>query len=200
MAKPERSRRHRGQALRNSLRCLMSLLAIGLLGLLGGCGPRPPKSVVQQALAYQISHPAEPVASLVGSDRLAGRLEVQDVQIRQDRREPLLLASGEKLEGHHLSGTYTVIVKPPGSRRPYRRKGDPFQLTLARQQVQSAGSQGLTERWLLASSSPEGKGWEVVDFLPPGQAKAPSPASAASPASQTALPAATPAVPQREPN
>lgn len=200
MAKPERSRRHRGQALRNSLRCLMSLLAIGLLGLLGGCGPRPPKSVVQQALAYQISHPAEPVASLVGSDRLAGRLEVQDVQIRQDRREPLLLASGEKLEGHHLSGTYTVIVKPPGSRRPYRRKGDPFQLTLARQQVQSAGSQGLTERWLLASSSPDGKGWEVVDFLPPGQAEAPSPASAASPAGQTASPAATPAVPQREPN
>lgn len=39
MAKPERSRRHRGQALRNSLRCLMSLLAIGLLGLLGGLWP-----------------------------------------------------------------------------------------------------------------------------------------------------------------
>jgi hypothetical protein len=172
MAKPERSRRHRGQALRNSLRCLMSLLAIGLLGLLGGCGPRPPKSVVQQALAYQISHPAEPVASLVGSDRLAGRLEVQDVQIRQDRREPLLLASGEKLEGHHLSGTYTVIVKPPGSRRPYRRKGDPFQLTLAHQKAQSSPSPGgaqpktLPERWLLAHPSPDAKSWEVIDFFP----------------------------------
>ena len=182
-------------------RCLLSLLALALLGLLAGCAPQPPQSVVQQALTYQIAHLSEPVASLVGSDRLAAHLEVQDVRIRRDRRETgLRVATGEKLEIHHLSGTYTLRVKPPGSRRPYRRKGDPFQLTLARQQVQSAGSQGLTERWLLASSSPDGKGWEVVDFLPPGQAEAPSPASAASPAGQTALPAATPAVPQREPN
>lgn len=196
MAKPERSRRHRGQALRNSLRCLMSLLAIGLLGLLGGCGPRPPKSVVQQALAYQISHPAEPVASLVGSDRLAGRLEVQDVQIRQDRREPLLLASGEKLEGHHLSGTYTVIVKPPGSRRPYRRKGDPFQLTLAHQKAQTVATQRspdrvktVPERWLLAYSSPDSKTWEVIDFLPQ-----PAPAPELPPAGpEPTLPATAPA-------
>lgn len=172
MAKLERGRRHRGQALRNSLRCLMSLLAIGLLGLLGGCGPRPPKPVVQQALAYQISHPAGAVASLVGGDRLAARLEVQDVQIRQDRREPLLLASGEKLEGHHLSGTYTLIVKPPGSRRPYRRQGNPFRLTLAHQKAQSSPSpeeaepKTLPERWLLAHPSPNAKTWEVIDFFP----------------------------------
>ena len=172
MAKPERSRRDKGQALRNSLRCLMSLLAIGLLGLLGGCGPRPPKPIVQQALTYQISHLSGTLASLVGSDRLPARLEVQDVQIRQDRREPLPLASGEKLEGHHLSGTYTLIVKPPGSRRPYRRKGDPFQLTLAHQKAQSSPSpegaepKTLPERWLLAHPSPNAKTWEVIDFFP----------------------------------
>ncbi len=152
------------------LRCLMSLLAIGLLGFLGGCGHRPPKPIVQQALTYQISHLSGAVASLVGSDRLAERLEVRDVQIRQDRRESLLLASGEKLEGHHLSGTYTLIVQPPGSRRPYRRKGDPFRLTLAHQKEQSSSGgaepKTLPERWLLAHPSPTAKTWEVVDFFP----------------------------------
>jgi len=165
-------------------RCRLSLLAIVLLGLLAGCAPRPPQSVVQQALAYQMTHLAGPVASLVGSDRLADHLEVQDVRIQRDRREPLLLTSGETLEGHHLSGTYTLLVKPPGSRRPYRRKGDPFQLTLARQKVKQAESQGPTEQWLLAYASAGGKRWEVVNFLPqPAPPSEVSPEEAETPSS-----------------
>ncbi len=165
--------------LRGGIRLAISIAAIVLLGLLAGCGPRPPKSIVQQALAYQIAHLSEPVASLVGSEQLSARVEVQDVKIRQDRREPLLLAccsprTGETLEGHHLSGTYTLIVKPPGSRRPYRRKGDPFQLTLAHQKAQTVATQRsrdpepqiVPERWLLAYGSPDSKSWRVIDFLP----------------------------------
>ncbi|MEN9223754.1 MAG: hypothetical protein Q6M04_15065 [Thermostichus sp. BF3_bins_97] len=156
MPKPEWSRRG----------WILCIVATVLLGLLSGCGPKAPKPIVQQALAYQISHLSAPVGSLVGSDQLLARLELQDVKIRQDRRESLLLASGEKLEGHHLSGTYTLAVKLPGSRRPYRRKGDPFQLTLAHQKAQTQGSETLPERWLLAYGSPDAKTWEIVDFLP----------------------------------
>ena len=163
-----------GERWRGGIRGILGLVAIVLVGLLAGCGPRPPKPIVQQALAYQIAHLSEPVASLVGSEQLSARLEVQDVKIRQDRREPLLLASGETLEGHHLSGTYTLIVKPPGSRRPYRRKGDPFQLTLAHQKAQTVATQRsrdpepqiVPERWLLAYGSPDSKSWRVIDFLP----------------------------------
>ncbi len=182
MSKPEWSRRYRGWVL--------CVVVIVLLGLLGGCGPKAPKPIVQQALAYQLSHLSAPVGSLVGSDQLLTRLKLQDVKIRQDRRESLLLAccsatlspAGEKLEGHHLSGTYTLIVKPPGSRRPYQRKGDPFQLTLAHQKAQTVATQRspdqdpdrvgetepktLPERWLLAYRSPDSKTWEVIDFLP----------------------------------
>ncbi|MGQ9838277.1 MAG: hypothetical protein ACUVRV_10010 [Cyanobacteriota bacterium] len=145
-----------------ALCCLVFLL----VGLLSGCGPRAPKPIVQQALAYQISHLPAPVGSLVGSEQLPIRLELQEVKIRQDWREPLLLASGEKVEGHHLSGTYTLAVKLPGSRRPYRRKGDPFQLTLAHQKEQTQGSQTQPERWLLAYSTAASKNWEIIDFLP----------------------------------
>ncbi|MEN9226714.1 MAG: hypothetical protein Q6L60_08105 [Thermostichus sp. HHBFW_bins_43] len=158
MPKPEWSRRYRRWAL-----CVVATV---LLGLLSGCGPRAPKPIVQQALTYQMSHLSAPVGSLVGSDQLPARLELRDVKIRQDRREPLLLASGEKLEGHHLYGTYTLTVKPPGSRRAYRRQGDPFELTLAHQKAQSQGSETLPERWLLAYRSPDLKTWEIVDFLP----------------------------------
>ncbi|HIK20725.1 MAG TPA: hypothetical protein IGR15_06665 [Synechococcus sp. M44_DOE_062] len=170
---PKSGCRGQGAVLRGAL----SLVVIVLVGLLVGCGPRPPKPIVQQALAYQIAHVSGPVGSLVGIDQLPARLEVQDVKIRQDRREPLLLVSGETLEGHHLSGTYTLIVHPPGSRRPYRRKGDPFQITLAHQKAQtvarqwsgdqeSDGVETVPERWLLAYSSPDSKTWKVIDFLP----------------------------------
>mgnify|MGYP000116292169 CR=1 FL=1 len=168
-----------GERWRGGIRGILGFVAIVLVGLLAGCGPRPPKPIVQQALAYQIAHLSEPVASLVGSEQLSARLEVQDVKIRRDRREPLLLAccsprTGETLEGHHLSGTYTLIVKPPGSRRPYRRKGDPFQLTLAHQKAQTVATQRspdaepqiVPERWLLAYGSPDAKSWRVIDFLP----------------------------------
>ncbi|MEN9232021.1 MAG: hypothetical protein Q6L68_14045 [Thermostichus sp. DG02_5_bins_236] len=158
MPKPNWSRCCRGLAL--------CCLAFWLVGLLSGCGPRAPKPIVQQALAYQISHLPVPVGSLVGSEQLPARLELQQVKIRQDRREPLLLASGEKVEGHHLSGTYSVSVRVPGSRRPYRRQGDPFQLTLAHSKEQTQGSETLPERWLLAYSTPDSKNWEIIDFLP----------------------------------
>lgn len=182
----------RGSVLRGTI----SLVAIVLVGLLAGCGPRPPKPIVQQALAYQIAHLSGPVGSLVGSDQLAARLQLQDVKIRQDRREPLLLVSGETLEGHHLSGTYTLIVHPPGSRRPYRRKGDPFQITLAHQKAQTVATQRspdrvktVPERWLLAYSSPDSKTWEVIDFLPQ-----PAPAPELPPAGpEPTLPATAPA-------
>lgn len=158
MSKPDWIRRCRGAIL-----CCLTLL---LVGLLSGCGPRAPKPIVQQALAYQISHLPAPVASLVGSEQLPVRLELQEVKIRQDRREPLLLASGEKVEGHHLKGTYSLAVKLPGSRRPYRRKGDPFQLTLVRIKGQTQNSKTLPERWLLAYSTPDSKSWQLIDFLP----------------------------------
>ncbi|MFS8780840.1 hypothetical protein [Synechococcus sp. W55.1] len=182
------------------MRGALSLVAIVLVGLLVGCGPRPPKPIVQQALAYQIAHVSGPVGSLVGSDRLSAHLELQDVKIRQDRREPLLLVSGETLEGHHLSGTYTLIVHPPGSRRPYRRKGDPFQITLAHQKPRTAATQRsrdqepdrvetAPERWLLAYSSPDSKTWTVIDFLPQ-----PAPAPEWSPAEpEPTMPATAPA-------
>jgi len=186
----------RGSVLRGTI----SLVAIVLVGLLAGCGPRPPKPIVQQALAYQIAHVSGPVGSLVGSDRLSAHLELQDVKIRQDRREPLLLVSGETLEGHHLSGTYTLIVHPPGSRRPYRRKGDPFQITLAHQKPRTAATQRsrdqeparvetAPERWLLAYSSLDSKTWTVIDFLPQ-----PAPAPEWSPAEpEPTMPATAPA-------
>jgi len=193
---PKSGWRGQGSVVRGAL----SLVAIVLVGLLGGCGPRPPKPIVQQALAYQIAHVSGPVGSLVGSDQLAARLQLQDVKIRQDRREPLLLASGETLEGHHLSGTYTLSVQPPGSRRPYRRKGDPFQITLAHQKPRTAATQRsrdqepdrvetAPERWLLAYSSPDSKTWEVIDFLPQ-----PAPAPELPPAGpEPTLPATAPA-------
>ncbi|MCF2969908.1 hypothetical protein L1047_01695 [Synechococcus sp. Nb3U1] len=158
MPKPEGIHHYRGWAL-----CIVATL---LMGLLSGCGPRAPKPIVQQALAYQISHLPAQVGSLVGSEQLLTRLELQDVKIRRDRREPFLLASGETVEGHHLSGTYSLSVKLPGSRRPYRRKGDPFQLTLAHQKEQTQGPETLPERWLLAYSTPDSKMWEIIDFLP----------------------------------
>lgn len=193
---PKSGWRGQGSVVRGAL----SLVAIVLVGLLVGCGPRPPKPIVQQALAYQIAHVSGPVGSLVGSDQLAARLQLQDVKIRQDRREPLLLASGETLEGHHLSGTYTLSVQPPGSRRPYRRKGDPFQITLAHQKPRTAATQRsrdqepdrvetAPERWLLAYSSPDSKTWEVIDFLPQ-----PAPAPELPPAGpEPTLPATAPA-------
>jgi hypothetical protein len=193
---PKSGWRGQGSVVRGAL----SLVAIVLVGLLAGCGPRPPKPIVQQALAYQIAHVSGPVGSLVGSDQLAARLQLQDVKIRQDRREPLLLASGETLEGHHLSGTYTLSVQPPGSRRPYRRKGDPFQITLAHQKPRTAATQRsrdqepdrvetAPERWLLAYSSPDSKTWEVIDFLPQ-----PAPAPELPPAGpEPTLPATAPA-------
>lgn len=193
---PKSGWRGQGSVVRGAL----SLVAIVLVGLLVGCGPRPPKPIVQQALAYQIAHVSGPVGSLVGSDRLSAHLELQDVKIRQDRREPLLLVSGETLEGHHLSGTYTLIVHPPGSRRPYRRKGDPFQITLAHQKPRTAATQRsrdqepdrvetAPERWLLAYSSPDSKTWEVIDFLPQ-----PAPAPELPPAGpEPTLPATAPA-------
>lgn len=158
MPKPDWSRCSRGLAL--------CCLVLWLVGLLSGCGPKAPKPIVQQALAYQMSHLPAEVGSLVGSEQLLARLELQAVKIRQDRREPLLLASGEKVEGHHLSGTYTLAVKLPGSRRPYRRKGDPFQLTLAHTKEQTQDPQAPSERWLLAYSTPDSKSWETIDFLP----------------------------------
>lgn len=193
---PKSGWRGQGSVVRGAL----SLVAIVLVGLLVGCGPRPPKPIVQQALAYQIAHVSGPVGSLVGSDRLSAHLELQDVKIRQDRREPLLLVSGETLEGHHLSGTYTLIVHPPGSRRPYRRKGDPFQITLAHQKPRTAATQRsrdqepdrvetAPERWLLAYSSPDSKTWTVIDFLPQ-----PAPAPEWSPAEpEPTMPATAPA-------
>ncbi|MEN9238380.1 MAG: hypothetical protein Q6K80_09220, partial [Thermostichus sp. DG_1_6_bins_120] len=140
-------------------------LAFWLVGLLSGCGPRPPKPIVEQALAYQMSHLPAEVASLVGSEQLLGRVELQQVKIRQDRRQPLLLASGEKVEGHHLRGTYSISVQVPGFRRPYRRQGDPFQLTLAHRKERSQGPQTLPEQWLLAYPLPDSETWETVDFL-----------------------------------
>jgi hypothetical protein len=138
---------------------LSLLLLVCSLGLTA-CGAGTPRSIVQQALAFQIAEGSSPRQVLVGHDLVARHSQILEVKVRKDRTLTVHTASGSKLEGHQLTGTYTLSIQPPGDRRSYRRQAEPFQLTLAQA--------GEPKTWLLAYPVAESKNklWSTVPFLP----------------------------------
>lgn len=138
------------------------MILCGLLCSLWGCGVKTPKSIVQQALSYEISHPAASRQALVGADVLPRYSQIKSLQLKQEKRLSLRLADAAKLPGVQIQGTYTLSVLPPGDRRPYTRSQEPFQVTLA--QIPNMDPE---TSWVLAYVQPGTQSlWTTVAFLP----------------------------------
>jgi hypothetical protein len=138
------------------------VILCGLLWTLWGCGVKTPKSIVQQALSYEIAHPAASRQALVGADVLPSYSQIKSLQLKQEKRLSLRLADAAKVPGVHIQGTYTLSVAPPGDRRPYTRSQEPFQLTLA--QISDTDPETA---WVLAYSQPGAQPlWTTIAFLP----------------------------------
>lgn len=142
------------------MRIKLGILILLVWSLGVACGGDTPRSVVEQALEYQIAHPIGVGQEVLGLAALQEQVDLTGVKIKTDR--PLTLP-GEQgpLAARHLEGTYTLRVDPEGERRYFRRQ-QPFQLTLAEREEEPI--------WVLATPSSgvsgSGTAWTTLEFLP----------------------------------
>ncbi len=149
----------------------IGILVMLLCSLLVACGGETPRSVVEQALEYQITHPLSARQGLLGIEQLQAQISLSRVRVTQDQTLILPGEQGHSWAGHHLEGTYTLRVNPEEGRRFFRRK-EPFQLTLAQ-----IGEEEKT--WVLAypkSGSLDSETWTTLEFLPRPPAPSEQPA------------------------
>lgn len=137
------------------------ILILALCSLMVACGGGAPRSVVEQALKYQMTQPLSPRQELLGAERLPEQVFIKGVKINRD--QPLTIPSdeGQSLNAHRVQGTYTLTIDPPGGEDTFVRRQEPFQLTLA--------EVGEEKTWMLAvpdSQSSQSPTWTTVEFLP----------------------------------
>ncbi|GAB4210605.1 MAG: hypothetical protein OHK0012_01290 [Synechococcales cyanobacterium] len=120
---------------------VMALLLLGLC--LGGCGRQVPRSVVEQALQWQVIHPQGIRNELVGSAALSHQVKITQEKVQRDRR---WREAG--LTGRHISGTYVLTLT---QRHPIKKQL-PFDVVLV--------PEGDPPQWLLAI--PDSQGWKVT--------------------------------------
>ena len=83
------------------------------LWLVVGCSPHPKRTVVEEAIRWQVQHPVGIRQELVGSHELGSRIQVVGVKVKRDQRwrgEVLTQAQPRIATGRVLSGSYTVKI------------------------------------------------------------------------------------------
>ena len=141
--------------------CLLLLLVVGL----SACGDSAPRTVVEQALQYQIAHVDKADNPLVGHELLERRTNIRSVKV-QSQKSTKISADDSVYPAVDVRGTYTLTIRQPQRKARYKRT-EPFSLTLAHLEDPEAN----LDRWVLARTS-ETRGdrqqpnWQLVEFLP----------------------------------
>lgn len=141
--------------------CLLLLLLVGI----SACGDSAPRTVIEDALRYEITHLAEADNRLVGYELLDRWTRIRSVKVRS-QKSIAVSADGKKYPALSVRGTYSLAVRLPDRRSRYNRT-EPFSLTLARIEA----SESDLDRWVLARASGDSGDrkqldWELVEFLP----------------------------------
>ena len=152
--------------------CVICLLLFGTVA----CGTSAPRSVVDNALQYEIAHAGEAPNPLVGIEDLERWSQVRAVNV-QAQKSIDVRADGQLYPGLAVRGTYSLTVRSPNRKSRYKRT-EPFVLTLVHLTDPATDS----DRWLLARSQKSTANasisdrasaeWTLIDFAP-----APSPES-----------------------
>ena len=146
--------------------CVICLLLFGTVA----CGASAPRSVVDNALQFEIAHANEATNTLVGVEDLERWSQVRAVNV-QAQKSIDVRANGQLYPGLAVRGTYTLTVRSPNRKSQYRRT-EPFALTL----VNITDPATDNERWLLAQpqkstanvsiSDRSPAEWTLIDFAP----------------------------------
>ena len=141
--------------------CLMLLLLVGL----SACGDNAPRTVVEEALRYQVTHVEKADNPLVGYELLESRTNIRSVKV-QSQKSISISADGDVYPAVDVRGTYTLAIRQPHHKARYKRI-EPFALTLAHLENPEAN----LDRWVLARTSKnEGDrhppNWQLVEFFP----------------------------------
>lgn len=98
-------------AVGGEVRKLLGLLLLLLLGLLLGCSPHPNRTIVEEAIQWQIHHPTGIRQELVGSQTLGSRIRVTGVRVKRDQRwqgEVFDRGQSRLVKGRLVSGSYRI--------------------------------------------------------------------------------------------
>ncbi|WP_017327871.1 hypothetical protein [Synechococcus sp. PCC 7336] len=151
------------QKIRQWLTQVVLVLLVG--AVLVACGGNAPTSVVAEALRYDIAHLEGAEGLLVGHELLEQWTEVQDIEVRSQHFVRLPTVREEIYPGYDISGSYTLAVRLPYRKTRYKRRGEPFQLTLAQLQNDTDDR----PIWRLAypqSQQGDRPVWQLVEFRP----------------------------------
>ena len=140
--------------------CLILVLLLGTVA----CGASVPRTVVQDALQFEIAHAKESANTLVGVELLERWSQLRSVNV-QAQSSVTVPAEAETYPGIEVRGTYTLDIRTPDRKSRYTRT-EPFALTL----VHVVEPEAEIDRWLLAQPpniTPNSKerDWTLVDVV-----------------------------------